>query len=104
MDQKPPQNLFGNRQIKNSNQSKKKYPALETIMSLNKVFAIIVGIGAFFMITTSLSMGSFGILFAIPVLIIAALIILIIIAGNETIRVVIDIEKNTRTNWNQKEE
>lgn len=103
MEQEKPKNLFGNPQKKKNNLSHKKYPALETIMALNKIFAIIVGIAALFMILVSLSLGDFGLLIAIPTLVIGFLIILIVMAGNETIKVVIDIESNTRNTSNQKE-
>lgn len=72
-------------------------------MTLNKIFAIIVGIAVLFMIIASLDMGGFGLLMAIPALVIGFLIILFVLAGNETIKVVIDIESNTRNTSNQKE-
>ena len=102
MEQEKPKNLFGNPQNKENNPSLKKYPALETIMTLNKIFAIIVGVAVFFMIAASLEMGGFGLLMAIPALVVGLLIILFVLARNETIKVVIDIESNTRNTSNQK--
>jgi hypothetical protein len=71
-----------------------RYPALNTVISLNNVGAWILGILAIglgiYFIKESL------ILYAISTIVIGALIVLFTVASSESIKVIIDIEENTR--------
>ena len=71
-----------------------RYPALNTVIGINNVSAwilgiITIGLGIYF-IKESL------ILYAISTIVIGALLVLFTVASSESIKVIIDIEENTR--------
>jgi len=75
----------------------RRYPALRTFAGIYSSFAWIIGIAtvgvAFYAIHNN---GSGGLIIAIPTLVLGALIILGLLTSAESIKVFIDIEKNTR--------
>jgi hypothetical protein len=77
----------------------KRYPALRTIAGIFSVFAWIIGIVAVIAAIISGSKGGeWGLMIALPAIVIGALIVLILLATAESIKVIIDIEENTRKN------
>jgi len=77
--------------------SRSKYPALRTIAGVYSLFAFIVGLlaiisGAIYL----LKAGESGLILAIAIVIIGALVVLGLLALSESIKVLIDIEYNTR--------
>lgn len=73
-----------------------KYPALRTIAGIYTAFAWIVGILAIILAIYFGSKGEAGLFIALPTLVVGALIILGVLAVAESIKVLIDIEYNTR--------
>ena len=76
--------------------SRSKYPALRTIAGFYTFFAWIVGVVAVIAAIYFFTQGEAGLFFAIPVLVVGALIVLGVLAVSESIMVLIDIEYNTR--------
>lgn len=76
--------------------SRSKYPVLRTIAGFFTLFALIVGIVAVIASIYFFTQGQAGLFFAIPILIVGALIVLGVLAISELIMVLIDIEYNTR--------
>ncbi|MCX6231140.1 MAG: hypothetical protein NTZ33_06310 [Bacteroidetes bacterium] len=76
----------------------KRYPSLRTIAGIFSVFAWIIGIVTVFIAYISWSKGgeAGGLMIAIPILVVGALIVLGLLAASESIKVFIDIEENTR--------
>lgn len=79
-----------------------KYPALRTIAVIYTASAWIVGILAIIIAFYFGSKGEAGLLIALPTLVVGALIVLGVLAVAESIKVVIDIEYNTRQSANKK--
>lgn len=78
-----------------------KYPTLRTIAKLFTVYAWIAGI-ATLIIAINLGTKSEGSIIVLPVIVIGALNVLGTLAVSELIKVVIDIEFNTRHKANEK--
>lgn len=76
--------------------SRSKYPALRTIAGFYTLFAWIVGVVSVFAAIYFFTKGETGLVLAIPILVIGALIVLGVLAVSESILVLIDIEYNTR--------
>lgn len=76
--------------------SRSKYPVLRTIAGFFTLFALIIGIVTVIASIYFFTQGEAGLLFAIPILIVGALIVLGVLAVSELIMVLIDIEYNTR--------
>lgn len=76
--------------------SKSKYPSLRTIAGFLTLFAWIVGVVAIITAIYFFTQGEAGLIFAIPILVVGALIVLGVLAVSESIMVLIDIEYNTR--------
>ena len=75
--------------------SRSKYPTLRTIAGFYTLLAWIVGVVAVIIAIYSFIQGE-GLIFAISILVVGALIVLSALAASESIMVVIDIEYNTR--------
>jgi hypothetical protein len=73
-----------------------KYPALKTVATLYKVFAIICAVVGVIIFVLSVVNGGSAILAGIPALIAGGFICLTGYAASEGIQVLIDIEENTR--------
>ncbi len=73
-----------------------KYPALRTIARFFTVFAWLLGIFAVILAVYFGSKGEEGLFIALPTLVVGALMVLGVLAVSESIKVVIDIEYNTR--------
>lgn len=82
--------------------SSEKYPALRTIASLYTAFAWIVGIVALIIAIYFGTKSEGGLLIALQTVVIGTLIVLGVLAVSELIKVVIDIEFNTRQSANKK--
>ena len=76
----------------------KRYPALRTIAGIFSVFAWIIGIVAVIIAVLSWNKGgdAWGLMVALPTLVVGALMVLGLLAAAESIKVIIDIEENTR--------
>jgi len=76
----------------------KRYPALRTIAGIFSVFAWIIGIVAVIIAVLSWNKGgdTWGLMVALPTLVVGALMVLGLLAAAESIKVIIDIEENTR--------
>jgi hypothetical protein len=81
--------------------STEKYPALRTIARLFTVYAWIAGIVTL-IIASYFGTKSEGSIIVLPVIVIGALNVLVTLAVSELIKVVIDIEFNTRQKANEK--
>lgn len=79
-----------------------KYPALRTIAGFFTFFAWIVGILSIIIAVYFGSQREAGIFIALPTIIVGALIVLGVLAVAESIKVLIDIEYNTRQAANKK--
>ncbi len=79
-----------------------RYPALRTIAGFYNALARIVGVIAVIMVVYYATKGNAGVITAVVTLIVGALSVLGILAVSESIKVVIDIEYNTRKTANKK--
>lgn len=80
---------------------REKYPALRTIAGLYTAFAWIVGIVAIIIALYFGSKGETGLIIAVSTAVVGGLIVLGVLAVSESIKVVIDIEYNTRQSANK---
>ena len=74
----------------------KKYPALRTITGIYSFFAWIIGIATIIVTIYFGQNGQAGLMISVPALVVGALIVLGILAASESIKLLIDIEENTR--------
>lgn len=79
-----------------------KYPALRAIAGFYVVFAWIVGVLAIIIAIYFGSKGESGLFIALLTLVVGVLIVLGVLVVSESIKVVIDIEYNTRQTANKK--
>jgi len=76
----------------------KRYPALRTIVVILSVFAWIIGIVAVIIAVFAWNKGgeTGGLMISLPTLVVGGLMMLGLLASAESIKVIIDIEENTR--------
>ncbi|HLF64472.1 MAG TPA: hypothetical protein VI603_11995 [Saprospiraceae bacterium] len=78
-------------------QNKSKYPALKTIAAIYNALAWIIGLVAVVVIVVLASKGGdYGMMLILPYIFIASFLILGVLFISESIKVFIDIERNTR--------
>ncbi len=73
-----------------------RYPALNTLIGVNKFFALVIGTLAASLFLIEILKGSLDIVFGALVLVIGTLLVLGLLVWSELIKVLIDIEYNTR--------
>lgn len=76
--------------------SRSKYPALKAIAGFYTLFAWVIGIVSIICAVFFVTKGDGGLFFAVPILVVGALLVLGVLAISEGIMVLIDIEYNTR--------
>lgn len=73
-----------------------RYPALNTLIGINKFFALVIGLLAAAIFLIEILKGSLDIVSGALILVIGTLLVLGLLAWSELIKVLIDIEYNTR--------